>query len=427
MGRGAATTCTERIDPIRVVDSVYRPAVDDEEWLRAIAAELAPALEQDQGHAAWCFQTTSSAEAIRLWGFVGTAPAGWIGAAELAAASGDPVVVDAYRRARLYTMLEQAGDEFLETPLFEEMHARTGIFDMVNLGGSDPEGYGVNIGAAASGRIALTDADRVFLTRIAAHIVNGFRLRRRLAGDAPIEAVLDLSGGIVHLEDPAKSREARAALRAAATAIDYARRKRRKSDPDDGLARWLALVAGRWSLVDQFDRDGRSFLVARRNDARCAAPQTLSARQAQVVAHAALGHTNKLIAYELGLTESAVSAHLTRAKVKLGVHSRMELGAYGSESPTDVAAAAPNDGDIVIAVDGEEFTIFAKDACPRLDVLTPAEREVVWAALAGGTNHAIASSRGIALRTVANQLRSAYQKLSVRSRTELAALLRRSP
>lgn len=55
--------------------------------------------------------------------------------------------------------------------------------------------------------------------------------------------------------------------------------------------------------------------------------------------------------------------------------------------------------------------------------LTPAERAVVEAALAGKPNAEIAAERATRTRTIANQLSSAYRKLGVRSRGELARKL----
>lgn len=52
--------------------------------------------------------------------------------------------------------------------------------------------------------------------------------------------------------------------------------------------------------------------------------------------------------------------------------------------------------------------------------LTPAERAVVEAALAGLSNADIARARSTSTRTIANQLSSAYKKLGVRSRGALA-------
>ncbi len=53
--------------------------------------------------------------------------------------------------------------------------------------------------------------------------------------------------------------------------------------------------------------------------------------------------------------------------------------------------------------------------------LSRAEREVMRLCLAGRSNGSIAAERGVALRTIANQLAAVYQKLGVRSRAELAA------
>jgi DNA-binding CsgD family transcriptional regulator len=67
------------------------------------------------------------------------------------------------------------------------------------------------------------------------------------------------------------------------------------------------LPASRWSF------DGRS-----------GAPVDLTQRERQVLAYAALGHTNKLIAYELGLAASTVCVLFARASTKLGTPARTE-------------------------------------------------------------------------------------------------------
>lgn len=56
--------------------------------------------------------------------------------------------------------------------------------------------------------------------------------------------------------------------------------------------------------------------------------------------------------------------------------------------------------------------------------LSRAELEVVSAVLRGETTSQIAAARGTTLRTIANQLASAYAKLRVGSRAELAARFR---
>jgi DNA-binding CsgD family transcriptional regulator len=74
----------------------------------------------------------------------------------------------------------------------------------------------------------------------------------------------------------------------------------------------------------------------------------------------------------------------------------------------------------VLEVGGRRFTLLSFPRSGR-DDLTPAERHVTLAVLAGLSNADIARMRGSSPRTVANQLGAIFRKLGVRSRAELAA------
>jgi DNA-binding NarL/FixJ family response regulator len=91
----------------------------------------------------------------------------------------------------------------------------------------------------------------------------------------------------------------------------------RRRDPLEAVEVWRGLVAGLWSLVDHYDTDGRRYLVAHRNDPTTPDPRGLTERERQVVAYADLGQSNKLIAYQLGLSVSTVAVLLARAREKL--------------------------------------------------------------------------------------------------------------
>src|SRR5690606_23074216 len=106
----------------------------------------------------------------------------------------------------------------------------------------------------------------------------------------------------------------------AAIAIDRARSSAGAREPDEALQAWRGLVAGHWSLVDRFDRDGRRYLVARRNEPSVSPHRGLSLRERQIAAYAALGHNQKRIAYTLGLAPSTVSAHLRASMQRPGIH-----------------------------------------------------------------------------------------------------------
>jgi DNA-binding NarL/FixJ family response regulator len=78
-------------------------------------------------------------------------------------------------------------------------------------------------------------------------------------------------------------------------------------------------------LVDQFDRDGRRFLLARRNEPGAVPSRALSLRETQIAHLLALGCPNKLIAYELGLSLSSVAAGIAATMRKLGARTRVDL------------------------------------------------------------------------------------------------------
>jgi DNA-binding CsgD family transcriptional regulator len=86
-----------------------------------------------------------------------------------------------------------------------------------------------------------------------------------------------------------------------------------------------SLDSERWTLVGVYERDGKSFLVARYNDVRVPRPASLSPRERQALAVGLLSESNKAIAYKLGISASTVGVLLHRAAQKLGCRTRVEL------------------------------------------------------------------------------------------------------
>lgn len=77
-------------------------------------------------------------------------------------------------------------------------------------------------------------------------------------------------------------------------------------------------------------------LLACRNDPAEAAPRALTSRERSVVSLAAVGHSLKHIAYELGIKVPTAASHLDTALRKLGVGSRAELSRlFASQLPVD--------------------------------------------------------------------------------------------
>ncbi len=98
--------------------------------------------------------------------------------------------------------------------------------------------------------------------------------------------------------------------------------------PLQAALRERQLEPGRWIVVEEVDVDGTRFAVVE----RAMPPSTagLTRRERDALRKAALGLTNKVIAFELGISSSTVGVLLHRAARKLGAHTRGELlAAFG--------------------------------------------------------------------------------------------------
>lgn len=69
------------------------------------------------------------------------------------------------------------------------------------------------------------------------------------------------------------------------------------------------------------------------------------------------------------------------------------------------------------------MSLEAKTAGPRLDVLTPREKEVARTVALGLTNTEIAKKLGVKPRTVTAHLEHIYPKLEIRSRADLVRVV----
>ena len=79
-----------------------------------------------------------------------------------------------------------------------------------------------------------------------------------------------------------------------------------------------------------------------------------------------------------------------------------------------------------MTINGERVIVLSVPsvAASTLPALTQSEQHIAERAARGDSNAEIARNRKTSARTVANQLARIYQKLGVRSRVELAALMR---
>lgn len=175
------------------------------------------------------------------------------------------------------------------------------------------------------------------LGMVAAHLGAALRLRSLApparTGDDETEAVLSPDGKVLHATGDAV--ELRSSLTEAVLRSERARSHLRKVDATEATELWSALVEGKWSVLEATERDGKRFLLARKNTLRPPRLSTEPARppdlidlkkeESDVVWLAVQGHSHKYIAYELGLSAPTVARRLRAAMDKLRVGSRREL------------------------------------------------------------------------------------------------------
>jgi DNA-binding NarL/FixJ family response regulator len=324
-----------------------------------------------------------------------------------------------------------------------------GVQDFMALIATSAEGFAILLGAPQPCVRHIRKDELAWLSRLSAHLGSAFRLRVSLRGQVtPLlaggeaEAIFDASGRVAHAAPQASARGVLAQLRRAVLDRDRARSSQARLDSSERLSLWPGLVAGRWSLVDEFDSDQRRYVIAVRNSPDAAVVRGLTLRERQIVGYVALGWSNKATAYAMGIGESTVAAHLWRASRKLGVRQRTSLiqlvQAAGphSGSPHSAAAAQPCDASEPTCTSEsaraepnghrapEVMLVELRNASLDLQRagLSAAERQVLMALLDGSSYAQIAAQRRRALGTVAKQASSVLRKLGVSSRSELSAL-----
>jgi DNA-binding CsgD family transcriptional regulator len=326
----------ESADVVGVIEAAYAREPNDASWIRRLTEVAGPALDQGLGVFAGLYDTNDGHQ-MRV------EPVHAVGACAKIDVTG------LFREA--YAPMEPALMRFLfnNGPVGSGGRQRAGmsletfnahpatVISATKTGGMFTDCLGVISGNPAGPGCLIMAPFRVSVrarartcelwTRIAAHLAAAVRLRRGVAAhEAPrVEAVLSPSGRVEHAEGVAREADARSALSFGASRMDRARGSLRRRDPHEAVALWSALVEGRWSLVEHFDHDGRRYVLARRNETSAAKLRGLTFLERQVLTLAAMGHTNKLIAYQLGISLSAVAMRLSRAAKKLGVRTRVQL------------------------------------------------------------------------------------------------------
>jgi len=323
-------------DALSLIELAYRLEIPNAEWLNELAAATHERIGAGLGLLGFTYEVTSDSRlVVKDVAQIGMPPemAGMM--RQTMAMMPPDFVRRTFVRCEAVTQ-SQGGDEVAREHARAAMEALQafGWYDALMIGGADPTGHGVYLGAWLGKVTALEPAEREMLSRVAVHFATAYRARRQLAavqsrasGAAAdsADAVLTPDGRVDHAVGEASERDAREWLRDAVVSIERARGRLRQENPEEAVASWRAMVSGRWTLVEEFQADGKRYLLARRNEIAVRGFEALADRERQALGYAALGHSNKMIAYEMGIAPSTVGVLLHRAARKLGARDRDEL------------------------------------------------------------------------------------------------------
>jgi DNA-binding CsgD family transcriptional regulator len=313
-------------DLLDVVEAAYDVDASEADWLRGLARASARLFSRGLGAAIYTYDYSGGEPTIRTLQLADGFDASWLPKFRVRLGSG-PEVVGPVQWRRWF---HQSAGTARTTPnldaLIRALEEFGGASDVFGINGRDPEGFGVFFAAPLPRPMRLGTKQRELYARVAAHIAAGYRIRRRLDGlrltPDGAEAVLRPDGKLMHAVGDARDAESRAELERATRRIDRARSRAGRKDADAATRSWRGLVDGRWSIVDCVERGGERCMLARRNDLQLADPPPLSERERQILAFAALDHSNKEIAYELGLSAATVRVLMARAARKLQARGR---------------------------------------------------------------------------------------------------------
>jgi DNA-binding NarL/FixJ family response regulator len=464
---GRPSSAHDSGDVLGILEAAYSIDVSDEQWLADIADAALPIFDDGFGLSAFRFR--SGAEPFEVIqqhrGSLPEVLQHIYGSLFLAAAQGlfqrasllGPVVV----ASQLLSVRDDANQELIRA--FDAV----GIRDSLLITAAEPSGLGCGFHVGRS-RIEHPSPSQVRRwERIAAHIATAVRLRHRLklaseSGSAG-GVLLEPNGRLHHTSEPVAG-EDREELRRAVLSVEASRSAMRSKNLDQSLARWPTLTAGRWSLADQVERDGRRFIVAVENAPHVPGTTLLTNRERAMVNCAQRGLSNTQIAHQFGVSLSTVTVLLHRAMTKLGVRTRAELLAIGNaeRQGRTTESASPNQlserelqaldlrvrghsmysiaselgvsrvtAEVILQRASKKLAATARVEIDKpgrqdssLESLTEKERQVVGYAKLGHHNKLIAYELGLSPSTVRVLLSRVATKLGVRTRSEIIAAVR---
>ncbi|MGB5372549.1 MAG: helix-turn-helix transcriptional regulator [Polyangiales bacterium] len=319
---------------IDLVEAAYRLPIEESDWLEHVVAAGLSTMPHSLFASGITFGRTENDRRVRIRAWRHEGASDEIKSALLNCAAGIPkeLELEWFRRGLVETgsCVSEDSRQFIDA-----FASKTKIAgDVLMLNAMEPDGCGAYLAIFLPDPTKLDFHERERWKMLGAHLAAGHRVWRAVGSAAAestalphgAEAVLDpASFKVTDVAGRGKEQGAAATLRESARQVDRARGQLRRTDPKEALETWLALMHGRWSMVDWFDSDQRRYVLAIPNAPDLGDPRGLSERELQVATYAALGESGKLISYRLGVSKGTVSNALVAGMRKLGVKTKPQL------------------------------------------------------------------------------------------------------
>jgi DNA-binding CsgD family transcriptional regulator len=312
-------------DVMQLVGSVYDMERDTSAWISGILGHLQACITDTLGLFGFTYSVSENNELVPgAFATTGCSMNMVEGLPFAVTQVGPGIVRDAYLAADSCAASDLPG---WRVSAAAEIARRDGVAEVWFVNGRNEGNKGCALCVNRRSRDALPPDQMRFLSRISEHLASANRLRERLRGTSAMEwaeAVMAPDGRLLHATGDAQRSDALPALRTGVLSMDRNRGKLRKSDPTGALCRGKGPGAARWIFLEHFDGDGRRYILAHEKDPKGSPAAAVSPREREVLARAALGRSNKEIAYDLGIAHSTVRVLLVRAARRLGVRTRAD-------------------------------------------------------------------------------------------------------
>lgn len=184
---------------------------------------------------------------------------------------------------------------------------------------------------------------------------------------------------------------------------------------------WRSLSSGERVVVESFSSGDRLLMLLRRQPVRSRPKRRVRLEGVSMLENALLAGSHKAVSWDNGASASGVSASIQNCLREMGwkcLPSKVPLLVMMLVRAAH-AAGAPAEARTNVFGDSLDVVSILRTDRALTERLSPGENKVVGALVEGRTYAEIARDRGVSVRTVANQVASAFRRLGVSGRLEL--------